>query len=409
MAKRKPEIDESLPEWDCGTYQTGSTTPPKVSSGRFAVFLLIVIFLGGLISGMGLVNMQTLRQYLENDNNTIPVGSGDFTVPMPDFVFDTDIPTPQLPENRQFSLTLENSPYYSENDPTALNLESIQEESEAALAEVHVLTHSHNTRTAVGVVLSKDGYILTNAHFLEAAKQIFVYLQDGRLLPAAMVGHDILTDLAVLYVQAQDLTPAVFGTSNQLQVDDPVYTAVLDEDEQICLKKSAVFNVSRKFSTAHNTINLMQTYENPKYGPVFNAYGQVVGMCVSRTAKYFDANASLGMVLGSNAMQGLLQQILEHGHVSGRPDMGFEVEEIAKVYQQYWQLPGGLRISGIRNNSDQLHNGDILLALDGKSLVKTEDLYNVMYACQIGQEITAVVFRDGKQITLRLTVGQQEQ
>ena len=406
MAKHKPEMEEILPEWDSGTYQTGSTTPPKSSSNRFTLFLLAVIFLGGLLSGMGLVNLRRLQdQYLEN-NNTIPVGQGNFTLPMSeDSIFSTDIPTPQLPADRQFVLTLENSPYYSQNSDQLLDAAQIREKAKASLAQVHILTRSHNTRTAVGLVMSADGYILTNAHLLESAKQIFVYLSDGRLLPAAVVGSDILTDLAVLYVQASDLTPAVFGTSNQLQVDDPVYTAVTDQE--ITLKKSGVFNVSRKFTAAHNIINLIQTYHDPKSGPVFNSYGQVVGLCVSRTAKYFDAANNLGLVLGSNAMQNLLQQLVQQGYVSGRPDMGFEVEEIAKLYQQYWQLPGGLRVSGIRHNGDQLHDGDILLALNGKSLSVPEDLYAVMYGCAIGQEITAVVFREGKQITLRLTVGQQ--
>ena len=408
MAKHKPETEEILPEWDCGTYQTGSTTPPKSSNGRFTLLFLTVIFLGGLLSGMGLVNQHQLQDKYQENNNTIPVNQGEYTLSLSeDSVFNTDIPTPQIPADRQFVLTLENSPYYSQNSDQLLDAAQIREKTKASLAQVHILTRSHNTRTAVGLVMSADGYILTNAHLLESAKQIFVYLSDGRLLPAAVGGSDILTDLAVLYVQAQDLTPAVFGTSNQLQVDDPVYTAVTDQE--ITLKKSGVFNVSRKFSTAHNIVNLIQTYDDPKSGPVFNSYGQVVGLCVSRTAKYFGTANNLGLVLGSNAMQSLVQQLVQQGYVSGRPDMGFEVEEIAKLYQQYWQLPGGLRVSGIQHNGDQLHDGDILLALNGKSLSVPEDLYAVIYGCAIGQEITAVVFREGKQITLRLTVGQQTQ
>ena len=116
------------------------------------------------------------------------------------------------------------------------------------------------------------------------------------------------------------------------------------------------------------------------------------------------------MVLGSNSMQAIIDQLVEKGYVSGRPDLGFAVESVSKLFQHYWNLPGGLLVSGIHDESEPakqgLRNGDILLALNGKSLLNRDDLYTVLYSCSIGQEVTAVVFRDGIKTTVTLTVSE---
>lgn len=413
MAKQKPEIDDSLPEWDCGTYQTGSTQPPKAASGIFTVLLVAAIFLGGLISGLGLVNVRHIRQLSQQPGPTIPVSQGDYTLPADDNpIFSSDVPAPEVPDTRQVQMVTVQSPYYANNvEKLALeDSDAIYQANQPSLVEVYALSHSNATQSAVGIVLTADGYILTNAHIVEAAKRIFVYLPDGRLMPAAVVGSDNLTDMAVLYVQTNGLTPATFGTSQTLQVADPIYTVSLAQQAQepMLMTESSMFTASRKFSTDHYELDLLQINHHSESGPLFNSFGHIVGLCISRTAQYFHENDNLSMILGTVDMQNIIDQLVDQGYVSGRPALGFQVEAVSMLFQHYWDLPGGLMVSGVTADSDAaqrgLRNGDIILALAGEDLTTREDLYTVLYSCAVGQEVIAVIFRDGKITTVTLTV-----
>ena len=415
MAKRKPDTID-IPEWDSGIYQTGSTTPPKRTSGLLTVLLLLVIFLGGLASGLGLVNIRLIRQLSTQPGNSIPASQGNYTAPMDDdSIFSTNNdPAPSIPDDRSVTLRIEQSPYYSNNvSGQALeNGTAVYLRNENSLVEIYALTYSNSTQSGVGVILTEDGYLLVNAHLVEAAKRIIVYMPDGRLLPAAVVGSDNLTDMAVLYVDAKDLTPATFGTSKTLQVADPIYTISIQAKGMLPLSmlEGYLFDVSRKFSTDHYSLNLLQTCHYSESGPMFNSFGHVVGLCVSHVSQYFREADNLGMVLGSNSMQAIIDQLVEKGYVSGRPELGFAVESVSKLFQHYWNLPGGLLVSGIEEDSlpaqQGLQNGDILLALNGKPLKTRDDLYTVLYSCSIDQKIIAVVFRDGNKLALELTISE---
>lgn len=416
MAKRKPKGMDSLPEWDSGTYQTGSTTPPKSTSGLVTVLLMLVVFLGGLVSGLGMVNIQLIRQLSNIQSPTINVSQGDYTLPIDEasMFSNNNASAPVIPITRKVQLQMVDSPYYANNvSQQALDsAEAVYQANRQSLVEIYTLSHSNVTQSAVGVVLSSDGYILTNAHLIEAAKRIFVYLPDGRLLVAAVVGSDNMTDMAVIYVQANDLTPAIFGTSKTLQAADPIYTVSLQENAQLpmVMFKGSMFTASRKFATDHYQLNLLQTCHHSESGPLFNSFGHVVGLCVSRTSQYFNEANTLGVVLGSNSMQVIIDQLIEQGHVSGRPDLGFEVEAVSELFQHYWDLPGGLLVSGVVEGSEParngLRNGDIILALDGEPLRNRDDLYTVLYSCSIGEEVIAVIFRDGSKKTVVLTVAE---
>ena len=415
MAKHNPETMD-MPQWDSGTYQTGSTTPPKRTSGLLTLLLVVLIFMGGLVSGLGLINFRLIRQLSSQPGVTIAASQGDITVPLAEnSIFNTNQdPTPTIPAERNVQLRIEQSPYYTNNiSGEALpDAEAVYQSNQDSLVEIYALTYSNSTHSGVGVILSEDGYLLTNAHLVEACKRIFVYLPDGRLLPAAVVGVDNLTDMAVLYVDARNLTPATFGTSKNLQVADPIYTVSLNEHAKSTMRmyEGSLFFVSRKFSTEHYSLNLLQTCHHSESGPMFNSFGQIVGLCVSHVSQYFKESDNLGMVLGSNSMQAIIDQLVEKGYVSGRPELGFSVESVSKLFQHYWNLPGGLLVSGISQDSSPaqqgLRNGDILLALNGKPLQNRDDLYTVLYACSIGQEVIAVVFRDGVKITVDLTVSE---
>ena len=409
MAKQKPETREYLPEWDKGTYQTGSFKEPRGSSGLVVVLLLVVIFLGGLCSVIGIVNIHLLAQLANNRNETVPLDQESHAAIIDnDSILDRlDVPLPQVPQRPQVQLQIANQT--SANIPNQLSAQQVQERNARSLVQVQCLTHLNSTESGVGLVLSADGFILTNSHVVDTAKRIFVTLSDGTMLRAALVGRDNFSDLAVLYVDRQDLTPAIFSSNRNLQVGQVTY-AFETGDYPIVIRESSIFSTGRTFTTKSGSIHLLQTCAGGTTGPVFDHFGCVIGFQVGAISDYF-TNADIkgmGMLVPTGGIRQILEKLLQEGFVSGQPHLGLEVEAISKLYQQYWQLPGGLLLTGVSGNSDAalkgLMEGDILLALDGKPVQNRSDLYAVLYNHQAGDSLIAVISRDGQQFTVTLTI-----
>ena len=409
MAKNKPETNGAFPEWEEGTYQTGAFKEPRGSSGLVAVLLLMVIFLGGLCSVMGIVNIRLLAQLTSDRNETVPLDKEiHSSIVGSDSILDRlDVPLPQVPQRPQVQLQIIN--HNSASTPDSLSAQQIHQQNTRSLVEVQCLTHLNSTESGIGLVLSADGFILTNSHVVDTAKRIFVTLSDGTMLRAALVGRDNFSDLAVLYVDRQDLTPAIFSSNRNLQVGQVTY-AFETGDEPIVIRESSIFSTGRTFSTKSGSIRLLQTCAGGTTGPVFDGFGYVIGFQVGAISDYF-TNADvkgMGMLVPTSGIRQILDKLLQEGFVSGQPHLGLEVEAISKLYQQYWQLPGGLLLTGVSGNSDAalkgLVEGDILLALDGKPVQNRSDLYAVLYNHQAGDSLIAVISRDGQQFTVTLTI-----
>ncbi len=409
MAKHKSDTTEYMGEWDDGTYRTGAIQPPKRSSGLVAVLLVAVIFLGGICSALGVVNIQLLHRLSQSNQETTPLSMmPHIQLPVNSFLEDLNDPEPQIPQNRALQLQIVQSPYYSAANHSApvLTAQQIHARNEESLVQVQCLTHFGETLNGVGLVLSEDGFLLVNHHVVDAARRIIVTLSDGTMLRAALVGSDSFSDLAVLYVQAEGLTPAVFSNNKALQVADPSFAIAYDHT----MTQSSVFSVARTFAAKSNTLTLIQTCHGKSSGPVFDSFGHVMGFQTGAISQFFqnDDTTGTGLVVPTQAISQIVGELLRHGHVAGRPSIGIEVEAISKVYQQYWQLPVGLLLTGVTQDSDAaisgLEEGDILLALDGMPISKRSDLYTALYDHQIGDTIVAVVCRDNQKFTVQLTI-----
>lgn len=409
MAKHKPDEMEYLPEWDGGTYQTGAIKAPRPSSGLVAFLLLLVIFLGGLCSLLGLINIRLLAQLAEQVGETVPiyVESQPATDGAVGILEQLENPAPTVPADADMVLQTEDVPYYSPNKTTgAMTAQQVYEQNAASIVEVQCLTHFGSTLTGTGLVLSQDGFLLVNCHIVDAAKRIFVTFSDGTMLRAVLVGSDSFSDLAVLYVQAQGLTPARFSNNKTLQVTDPTYALEFGGH----ISESMVFSTSRTFRTESHNLKLIQTCAGGETGPVFNSFGYVIGFQVSSISQYFDADGSrgTGLVVPSSTIYEITRSLITEGEIAGRPSIGVEVEAISKLYQQYWQLPGGLLLTQVEENSAAaacgLQKGDILLALDGQPMSSRSDLYAALYSHDVGDTVIAVVCRDDQKFTVKLKI-----
>lgn len=408
MAKHRPDETEYFPEWDDGTYQTGAIKAPRPSSGLVAFLLLVVIFLGGLCSLMGILNIRLLSQLAEHSNETVPLSIEEDPpqqeATMPDYPED---PAPSVPKDSDMELKTEDVPYYSAQEPgKVLSAQQIYEKNAQSIVEVECLTQFGSTVTGTGLVLSADGFILINSHVVDAARRIFVKFSDGSTHRATLVGSDSFSDLAVVYVQRQGLTPARFSNNKTLQVSEPTFAV----EGSGRITESTVFSASRTFRTKSHSLNLIQTCAGGNTGPVFNSFGYVIGYQVGSISQYFSQSSTMGvgLVLPSTTILQITQTLIRQGEVAGRPSIGVEVEAISKLYQQYWQLPGGLLLTHVYEDSSAaacgLQKGDILLALDGTPLSTRSDMYAALYGYSVGDTVIAVICRDDQKFTVKLTI-----
>lgn len=407
MRKRKQEVTEYIPEWDAGAYHTGSAKPPKRSNGLVTGLLIAVICLGGLASAFGVLNFRLLSSMVEQGGD--PVTPLDTNIPQESttaanaFFGNRDDPAPSIPADRNMKLELG-------TPREEMTAEEIYSRNEQSLVSVYTTTHGSQTQSGTGIVLSEEGYILTNAHLLEGAQRIFVYLPDGQLVRAALVGADPFTDLAVLYVQSEGLVPALFAGAKQLKPEDPIHALKDQPDADHNFLLSGTVYGLQELSTGDLTVQVLQSSLWGNHGPVFDDRGRIVAIRAGKISRYFDDSIcqTQGLAIPCETVLAVINELIENGRMEGRPALGIQVAAISKLYQHYWALPGGLLVTQIAPNSNAalqgLEEGDILLTLDGIQLTSRADLYAALYAAQVGDELTAAVFRDGRKFTITLTV-----
>lgn len=403
----EPMGSQNEPEWE-SFYETGSTKPPKDYAGVFAAVLAIGILLGGLLGTLRLLNIRPFRPVEETEKQenllTFLMETPEIT---PTEAAETDPALPAL-ASAGSSLDLRDSAEAVPNVSQEGGL-SYQQIYEKVIPSVVSITCVKETGTGfgTGVIMSQDGYILTNNHVIDGATAIDVLLTDTRTYPATLIGGDEASDLAVLYITADDLIPAEFGDSDKLQVGDAV--AAIGDPLGIKLRgtmtNGIVSAINRNITTGGRTMTLIQTNaalnSGNSGGPLVNCYGQVVGI---NTMKIGDTQApegveGIGFAIPSVTAKEIVDQLMDQGYVTGRPGLGLEGESVPPLYQYYYRFPSGLYINEVLPDSDAyqagIRPGDILLQLDGIKITSPSDLRSALYAYRVGDEVSVIIYRDG--------------
>ena len=206
-------------------YGTGRTQPPKNRGGTVALLLVLVIFLTGIITVLGILNIR-LFQELKLKKKEAELSISFVTeATVPPETLEADLPqAASVEEDINYSaLQIQQSPQSQENIPMegGMSLQDIYLHNIGSVVSISCSGYNASS-TGTGVILTEDGYIVTNAHVVEGAGEIDVLLTDNRVFSATVIGRDEISDLAVLQVEAQDLIPARFGDSTQLRIGDTV-------------------------------------------------------------------------------------------------------------------------------------------------------------------------------------------
>ena len=260
-----------------------------------------------------------------------------------------------------------------------------------------------------GVILSADGYIVTNNHVVAGADSITVRTRDGKSYAANLVGTDPDTDLAVLKIEASGLTPAVLGSSDDLVVGETAVAIGNPLGELGGTVTSGIISaLSREVTIDNQTMTLLQTDAaiNPgnSGGGLFNSNGELVGVVNAKYAK--EGVEGLGFAIPINTAKPVIEQLISQGYVSGRVDTGFTPIDLTDeaTAMQYRVSRTGVYVYEVTTNTDGFQSGDLLLSIDGKDIDSMSDYNAALQGRSVGDQLAVVVLRGNRQLSLTLTL-----
>ena len=406
---------DSQDSWE---YGTGSTQPPKSRGGLVAALLIAVIFLTGIVTVLGILNIRLVKQlgtplqlpgrdasisFSDAETRPLAMDSSEPVLAADPYGMDLhSVPAAPGPA-AQGQLTLQQ--IYQQNIPSVVSI------------TCHM---PRGSSSGTGVVLTEDGYLVTNAHVVDGAFELSVLLSDGRQFAAEVVGKDTVTDLAVLHIDADDLTPAVFGDSDQVKVGDSV--VAIGDPLGIKLRGTMtdgiISAISRDLEVDGRVMTLLQTNaalnSGNSGGPLINLYGQVIGINTMKIGDYVSAAGveGLGFAIPSVTVKNIVEQLISQGYVSGRPWLGISGESLSPFYQHYYLLPAGLYVTAVEAGSPADLAGilprDILLTLDGDPITSQEDLDRLLSERQVGDSVILTLYRAGQQGRVELTLTEDK-
>ena len=400
------------------SYSTGSTQPPKSKRGPLALLLIVIIILCGIVSVMGILNIR-LFQKIKKDSSK-DMFSFSATAPS---VSIAAAPTtsPEEDESENITLKLNQAPQSVDNFPQEGGL-SLQEIYSKAIPSVVSITCTlkQGTATGSGVILTTDGYIVTNAHVIADARSLEVLLNDGTSYPARVVGIDEFSDLAVLFIEANHLTPAEFGDDTTLRVGDSVVAIgdPLGIELRGTMTNGIVSAINRDILSEGRTMTLIQTNaalnDGNSGGPLLNCYGQVIGINTMKIGDNVSAAGveGLGFAIPSTTIKTVVDQLISQGYVSGRPGLGITIQQLSTFDHLYYGIPQGLYISAVATGSCAekagIRQGDVLLSFEGQPTTDAETLQQLLYSHNVGDSVTVIIYRGGRRYEATIVLDEAQ-
>lgn len=260
-----------------------------------------------------------------------------------------------------------------------------------------------------GVIISSEGYIVTNNHVVSGANSITARLSDGTEYSAALVGTDAKSDLAVLKIDAADLTPAIFGDSSKLMVGETLVAIGNPLGELGGTVTSGILSaLDREITIDGESMRLIQTDTaiNPgnSGGGLFNLYGELIGI-VNAKSSGSDVEG-LGFAIPIDTAKLVIESIIEYGYVHGRIDPGFTIIDLsnAQTAMMYRVNKTGLYIYESRNS--ELKSGDRITAVDGLEITGQASYNAAMESHSVGDTVQITVVRGNQGIVVSITLGE---
>ena len=304
---------------------------------------------------------------------------------------------------------------------TSLSYADIAKETMDSVVEIQTETMSTNKLFAQavesgagsGVILSEDGYIVTNNHVIEGANTITVKTRDGKSYNAKLIGTDSSTDLAVIKIDATGLKPAVLGNSSELQVGDTAI-AIGNPLGELggTVTTGIVSALDREVTIDNQTMHLLQTNAaiNPgnSGGGLFNDQGELIGIV---NAKSSGSNIEgLGFAIPIDRAKDVITSLIDNGYVKGRASLGVTLttgttnnplsnESSTQVYIIEVQEGSAAAKAG-------LQAGDQILKVDDTDVEEIADVKTAVNSHKAGETMNITILRDNSTQTIQVTLGE---
>jgi len=285
-------------------------------------------------------------------------------------------------------------------------------------AVVGVVTESYSNFSSAssgsGIILSEDGYVVTNNHVISGGDSITVVLDNGNHYPAYLIGSDEYTDLAVLKIEAKGLVAAEFGDSDLVEAGQAA-VAIGNPTGQLqgTVTAGIISAVNRNVVVNNTIMNLIQTdasiNSGNSGGPLLNQYGQVIG--VNSIKVSLTGYEGLGFAIPSNTVKPIVEQLINNGYVSGRPLVGIHGQEISQMAARFYGYPQGIYINAIEPSSNLvsygIQPGDIIIAIDGERVITLSQACQLRNSHVAGDTIKLTVYRSGKTAEVDVVLMEQ--
>lgn len=279
--------------------------------------------------------------------------------------------------------------------------------------------------TGSGVIMSADGYIITNNHVVVDENtgvqqdKITVYMSDGTSFPAEVIGLDEQTDLAVLKIDpaGTTLAPAEFGDSNSLQVGEEVYAIGSPGGLELAntITGGHISALNRDITIDDRVMSLIQTDAaiNPgnSGGALINKYGQVIGITSAKLGiSYYEG---LGFAIPMDTVKPIVDELIQNGYIAGRPQIGISGQNVSEQQSAAYGIPQGVRVINVDSRSNAAAAGvqanDIITGINGTEVTDMDGVNAVKDELSAGDKITLTLYRmsTGKTFTVSFALNDQ--
>ena len=313
----------------------------------------------------------------------------------------TEINIPTVTLESDFSLELQSA----EGDTLELN-ELYERCAPSIVAIYGYIDGETGYYWGTGVVLSEDGLILTNTHVIDGCDSATVKLNDDSEYEAQLVGADSISDIAILKIDASGLTPAEFGESSQLAVGDKVAAIgnPLGETFRATMTDGIISAIERGINYKGRSMTLLQTNtalnEGNSGGALFNMYGQVIGITNMKMMSSYSSIEGIGFAIPTSTVKTVVNSLLQYGEVKGRPSIGITVGAIPEYARDKYDIPEGLYVSAVQENSDAARQGiqvgDIITAVNYQTVSTTDEVNEIKNTLEVGDLMIFTIWRDGE-------------
>ena len=277
-----------------------------------------------------------------------------------------------------------------------------------------ISTTTEGTGSGSGVIMSKDGYIITNNHVVDGAQSVSVQLSDGTSLDATIVGTDEQTDLAVIKVTpTTELTAAEFGDSDELEPGEYAYAIGSPGGVQFAntITGGRISAINRDLTVNDRVMTLIQTdasiNNGNSGGALINKYGQVVGITSAKLSGNAFGSATvegMGFAIPINTAKDIVDELIQNGYVSGRPSIGITGQNVESSDGSI----SGVQVYSIDSRakaaSEGLQVGDVITAVDGTPTPNMDKVNELKQDKKAGDKLTLSVYRISTGKTLNITI-----